>query len=82
MSGALVHFPDSPLTEAERRRGYNRGVGPLRITTWNDWYRFARDRLRLRHEQAAAYADTRFADEMGRKAQGISLSAPPPAGLG
>jgi hypothetical protein len=44
-------------------------MSSLRITTWTDWYRFARDTLGYGHDEAVAYANLRFVEEMNRKAQ-------------
>jgi hypothetical protein len=46
-------------------------MSSLRITTWIDWYRFARDTLDHGHDEAVAYANLRFVEEMNRKAQGL-----------
>jgi hypothetical protein len=37
-----------------------------RLTTWIDWYRFARDTLALGHEEAAQYATVRYVEEQNR----------------
>jgi hypothetical protein len=33
---------------------------------WNDWYRFARDKLGLLHEECTEYANLRFVEEQNR----------------
>jgi hypothetical protein len=37
-----------------------------RLTSWIDWYRFARRTLDLGHTEAAAYATARFVEEQNR----------------
>lgn len=37
-----------------------------RLTTWIDWYRFARQTLELGHSEAVAYATARFVEEQNR----------------
>lgn len=37
-----------------------------RLTSWIDWYRFARRTLELGHAEAAAYATSRFVEEQNR----------------
>jgi len=37
-----------------------------RLTTWIDWYRFARQTLELGHAEAVAYATARFVEEQNR----------------
>lgn len=37
-----------------------------RLTSWIDWYRFARRTLELGHAEAAAYATARFVEEQNR----------------
>jgi hypothetical protein len=44
-------------------------MSSLRITTWIGWYRFARGTLDHGHDEAVAYANLRFVEEMNRKAQ-------------
>ena len=39
-----------------------------RLTTWIDWYRFARRALELDHAEASAYATARFVEEQNREA--------------
>ena len=39
-----------------------------RLTSWIDWYRFARRTLELGHPEAAAYATARFVEEQNRSA--------------
>jgi hypothetical protein len=46
-------------------------VPRLLITSWNDWYRFGRDRLGYSHDDAARYADRRFIDDMRHEAIGL-----------
>jgi hypothetical protein len=36
------------------------------IRSWNDWYRFARDTLGYRHEEAVGYANLRYVEETNR----------------
>ena len=38
-----------------------------RLTTWIDWYRFARTNLGYEHGEAVSYANVRFAEEANRK---------------
>jgi hypothetical protein len=38
-----------------------------RLTTWIDWYRFARRALELDHAEASAYATARFVEEQNRE---------------
>jgi len=45
-----------------------------RITTWIDWYHFARDTLDLGHDEAVVYANARFVEEMNRKALGTQIA--------
>ena len=47
---------------------------------WNDWYRFARDKLGLLHEECTEYANLRFVEEQNRaslraRAQGTPRTA-------
>jgi hypothetical protein len=37
-----------------------------RLTTWLDWYRFARRALELDHAEASAYATVRYVEEQNR----------------
>jgi hypothetical protein len=37
-----------------------------RLTTWIEWYRFARQQLELGHAEASAYATARFVEEQNR----------------
>ena len=37
-----------------------------RLTSWIDWYRFARRTLELGHAEAVAYATARFVEEQNR----------------
>jgi hypothetical protein len=46
-------------------------VPRLRITSWNDWYRFRRDRLGYSRDDAARYADRRFTNDMRHEADGL-----------
>jgi hypothetical protein len=50
-----------------------------RLTSWIDWYRFARHTLELGHAEAAAYATSRFVEEQNRASlrdrKGSSLAA-------
>ena len=39
-----------------------------RLTTWIDWYRFARRALELDHAEASAYATARYVEEQNRDA--------------
>lgn len=39
-----------------------------RLTTWIDWYRFARRALELDHAEASAYATARYVEEQNREA--------------
>ena len=37
-----------------------------RLTTWIEWYRFARHALELGHAEASAYATARYVEEQNR----------------
>lgn len=37
-----------------------------RLTTWIEWYRFARQTLGLGHEESSTYATARFVEEQNR----------------
>jgi hypothetical protein len=37
-----------------------------RLTTWIDWYRFARRALELGHAEASSYATARYVEEQNR----------------
>ena len=37
-----------------------------RLTTWIEWYRFARRALGLDHAEASAYATARYVEEQNR----------------
>ena len=37
-----------------------------RLTTWIEWYRFARRALGLEHAEASAYATARYVEEQNR----------------
>ena len=37
-----------------------------RLTTWIEWYSFARHALELGHEEASAYATARYVEEQNR----------------
>ena len=37
-----------------------------RLTTWIEWYRFARVALELDHAEASAYATARYVEEQNR----------------
>jgi hypothetical protein len=37
-----------------------------KLTTWIDWYRFARRALELSHAEASSYATARFVEEQNR----------------
>jgi len=37
-----------------------------RLTTWIEWYRFARYALELGHAEASAYATARYVEEQNR----------------
>ena len=39
-----------------------------RLTTWIEWYRFARDALELEHAEASSYATARYVEEQNRDA--------------
>jgi hypothetical protein len=40
---------------------------PQRLTTWIEWYRFARATLELPHVEASHYATARFLEEQNRE---------------
>jgi hypothetical protein len=37
-----------------------------KLTTWIEWYRFARRALELGHAEASSYATARFVEEQNR----------------
>ena len=37
-----------------------------RLTTWIEWYRFARRALELGHSEACSYATARYVEEQNR----------------
>jgi hypothetical protein len=37
-----------------------------RLTTWIEWYRFARKSLELDHAEACSYATARYVEEQNR----------------
>ncbi len=39
-----------------------------RLTTWIDWYRFARNSLELGHVEASTYATARYVEDQNRAA--------------
>jgi hypothetical protein len=41
--------------------------GSQRLTSWIDWYRFARLTLELDHAEASPYATARFVEEQNRQ---------------
>jgi hypothetical protein len=41
-----------------------------RLTSWNDWYRFARRKLEYTHGEAVAYANVRAVEESNRRVVG------------
>lgn len=41
-----------------------------RLTTWIEWYRFARYSLVLGHGEASAYATARYVEEQNRSVAG------------
>jgi len=48
--------------------------------SWNDWYRFARDKLGLLHDECTEYANLRFVEEQNRaslRARGLGASRAP-----
>ena len=47
------------------RRGAAMGDGQ-RLTTWIEWYRFAREALELGHAEASSYATARYVEEQNR----------------
>jgi hypothetical protein len=38
-----------------------------RLHEWIDWYRFARDTLEVGHDEAVAYANARYLEELNRQ---------------
>jgi hypothetical protein len=38
-----------------------------RLTTWIEWYRFARRTLELEHGEAVSYATARFVEEQNQQ---------------
>jgi hypothetical protein len=40
---------------------------PPRLTTWLEWYRFARARLELGHDEAVTYANARSVEDDNRE---------------
>jgi hypothetical protein len=41
-----------------------------RLHEWIDWYRFARDTLEVGHDEAVAYANARYVEELNRQQLG------------
>ena len=41
-----------------------------KLTSWIDWYRFARGTLGLLHTEAASYANVRYVEEQNRQHSG------------
>jgi hypothetical protein len=37
------------------------------LTSWLEWYRFARERLEQGHQEAIVYANLRSAEELNRR---------------
>lgn len=61
------HPADTPWTDItdtlqERRNT----MSDQRLTTWIEWYRFARHALELGHAEASAYASARYLEEQNR----------------
>jgi hypothetical protein len=46
-----------------------------RLTTWIEWYRFARRALELDHAEASAYATARYVEEQNRLIAGKPSAA-------
>jgi hypothetical protein len=40
-----------------------------RPTSWSDWYRFARKTLEYQRQEAIAYANLRYAEDLNRQAR-------------
>ena len=38
-----------------------------RFTEWIDWYRFAREAFDYGHDEAVAYANARYVEELNRR---------------
>lgn len=38
-----------------------------RLREWIDWYRFARDTFEYGHDEAVAYANARYVEELNRQ---------------
>jgi len=43
-------------------------MGDKRLTTWIEWYRFAREQLEYGHAEAVAYANVRAVEDQNRQA--------------
>src|SRR5262245_53106067 len=54
-------------TTTTSRRGRLQMGDAQRLTTWIEWYRFARRALELGHVEASAYATARFVEEQNRQ---------------
>ena len=54
-----------------RRANPRAGKVPMsdshRLTSWIDWYRFARGALGLYHTEAVSYANARYLEEQNRQ---------------
>ena len=46
--------------------------GPHKLTSWIDWYRFARHTLALDHTEAVTYANARYVEEQNRLHRGAA----------
>jgi hypothetical protein len=72
VSRNLPSFPpyDRPIylelivMSASRQHSTHR---PPRLTTWLEWYRFARSQLDLGHEEAVTYANVRTVEDGNRE---------------
>lgn len=45
-------------------------MGDRRLTTWIDWYRFARRELEYSHGEAVTYANVRAVEDANRRVVG------------
>ncbi len=44
-------------------------MGQRRLTTWTDWYRFARRELQYVHGEAVVYANVRAVEDLNRRSR-------------
>jgi hypothetical protein len=59
--------PNRRLTRTGGRTRYNSTMTVQRFTEWIDWYRFARAAFDYGHDEAVAYANARYVEELNRQ---------------